>query len=902
LIERLLDDARSGQSQVLVVCGEAGIGKSALLEHAASAAATREMRVVRASGVESEMELAFAGLHLLCAPMVDHMAQLPEPQRESMSVAFGLATGQRPETLLIALALLSLLGDVADETPLLCVVDDAHWLDHASAHALAFAARRLVADRVCLLFGVRDVTDDLRGLPELALRGLDAVDAGVLLASALPGPLDQRVRDRVIAETRGNPLALLELPSGLSAAELAGGFGLLTTLPMAGQLEESFRRRLADLEPATQRFLTVAAAEPTGDAALVWRAGAQLGLSGDDLSPAIEGGLVEVGAAVRFRHPSVRSATYGAASITDRRDAHRALAEVTDMVADPDRRAWHLALATSGPDPDVADELGRCAARAQSRGGVAAAAAMRERSAALTLDPELRLRRTIEAARAHVEAGAYRAAAALLAVAEAGRLDEQTRAEIEVIRAISAYSYGNSGDATDLVYRAARRLERVDPRLARPIYLNTMSMAVSASDLSREIDVQQAARAILNAPPPDEERPRDLLVEALATNTTDGAAAAAPLLRRALSAFRDQPSPEDGWSYGVQCAAASILWELETYVASATQQVEAARASGALRMLPNALHTLAIADTFAGRLSNAAALLGEAEAINDATGNTVVMYAMAKLAAWRGHEAEAIPVIDAVVERGYTQGQGLAVKTAQSARATLFNSVGRYEEALAAARDASRPPADWGTHLTLHELVEAAVRSGQPDAASEAMDHLSESAQASGTDWALGIEARSRALLAEGDAAELLYLDAIERLDRSPVRSEAARVHLLYGEWLRRANRRIDARQHLRIAFEEFGAMGIDAFADRAGRELVATGETVRKRTVDTAQELTPQELQIARLAAAGGTNREIGAQLYISVRTVEWHLRKVFVKLDLSNRRELSAGLTAMGHLTTSA
>jgi DNA-binding CsgD family transcriptional regulator/tetratricopeptide (TPR) repeat protein len=428
-----------------------------------------------------------------------------------------------------------------------------------------------------------------------------------------------------------------------------------------------------------------------------------------------------------------------------------------------------------------------------------------------------------------------------------------------------------------------------------------MSMAVSASHLSREIDVEQAARAILNAPPPEQERPRDLLVAGLAANTTAGPAAAAPLLRRALSAFREQPSPEDGWSYGVQCAAANLLWELETYVALATRQVEAARAIGALRMLPNALHTLAIADTFAGRLSSAATLFGEAEAINDATGNAVAMYGLAKLAAWRGHEAEAIAVIDAVVERGHNQGQGLAVKTAQSARATLFNSVGRYEEALIAAHDASRPPADWGTHLTLHELVEAAVRNGQPEAAAETMERLSESAQASGTDWALGIEARSRALLATGDAAEALYLEAIERLDRSPVRSEAARVHLIYGEWLRRANRRIDARHHLRVAHLEFGAMGLDAFADRAARELGATGESVRKRTVDTAQQLTPQEVHIARLAAAGSTNREIGAQLYISVRTVEWHLRKVFVKLDLSNRKELSDGLAAAGQLAAS-
>jgi DNA-binding CsgD family transcriptional regulator len=888
---------------VLVVCGEPGIGKSALLDHAAGVATERGMRVVRASGVESEMELAFAGLHLLCAPMMDHLDRLPEPQREAMSTAFGLTSGRPPETLLIALALLSLLGEVAGHTPLLCVVDDAHWLDHASANALAFAGRRLVADRICLLFGAREVPDDLRGLPEFALQGLDAVDAAVLLQSAVAGPLDERIRDRFIAEARGNPLALLELPSGLSSAELASGFGLFPSVSVAGQIEQNFRRRLADLPPATQRFLTVAAAEPTGDPVLVWQAADRLGLSGDDASPAIDDGLVEIGAAVQFRHPAVRSATYGAAPLQDRQDAHRALAEVTDATVDPDRRAWHLALAAAGPDAEIAEELEVGAVRAQARGGLAAAAAMLERSANLTLDPTVRVRRTIEAARVHVEAGAHRPGTALLAAAEAGALDERTRAEIEVIRATTAYSFGNSGEATDLIYSAARRLERVDPRLARPIYLSTLSMSVSARDLSRSVDVVQAARAILAAPPPDDPAaPRELLLTGLALNTTEGPAAAAPVLRDALRAYGFRPSTEDPWSYGVQCAAASILWELETYIELATRQVEAGRANGALRMLPNALHTLALAHVFAGNLSHAATLLGEAAVINEATGNRVAMYASAKLAAFRGHEPEAASVIDAVIERGHHHGQGLAVKTAQSAQATLCNSLGRYDGALDVAREASRSPSDWGTHLTLHELVEAAVRSGNPDAASETMVRLAESTQASGSDWALGIEARSRALLASGDAADALHREAIEHLDRSPARPEAARAHLIFGEWLRRTNRRVDARHHLRRAYDEFGAMGMDAFADRAGHELVATGETVRKRTVDTAKQLTPQELQIARLAAAGGTNREIGAQLYLSVRTVEWHLRKVFVKLDLRNRKELSTGLAAAGHPSATA
>ena len=513
----------------------------------------------------------------------------------------------------------------------------------------------------------------------------------------------------------------------------------------------------------------------------------------------------------------------------------------------------------------------------------------------------MRVERNIAAATAHVEAGEYRASGALLAVAEAGPLDERARAQVEVVRATSAYIVGYTGDAADLMYSAARRLERVDPRLARDIYVSTLMMAVNANDLAQDVDLDQAARAVRAAPgPSNPDRPNDLLTHGLAVNTTDGPAAAAPILRRALGAFRDAPpGPEEAWWYGHQCAAATLLWEHETFRALATRQMEEARALGAVRMLSSALETLAVANIFAGNLSRAATLIGETDAINEATGSRFVVYGAAQLAAWRGHETEALSVIDAVIDRARAHGQGLAAKIARSSRATLFNGVGSYDDTLVTARDATRPPFTWVSQLTLHELVEAAVRSGQPDAAAETMDRLSESAQASGTDWALGVEARSRALLDSGESAEAGYLDAIERLDRSPIRPEATRAHLLFGEWLRRANRRIDARHHLRVAYDELGAMGMDAFADRAGRELAATGETVRKRAMQAERQLTPQELQIARLAAEGSTNREIGAQLYLSVRTVEWHLRKVFAKLDLTNRKQLREGLTAAGHVS---
>ena len=891
-IERLLVDARAGHSGTLVARGEPGIGKSALLEHAVLSA--DDFLVTRATGVETEMELPFAGLHQLCAPMIDRLALLPDPQREAMSVAFGLSTGRPPNRLLVGLALLSLLSEMSHDTPLVCVVDDAHWLDAASTHALGFVARRLLAERVCLLLGTRRMLEDFNGLPQLVVAGLSDRDARALLASVLHGPLDDRVRDRIIAETHGNPLALLEWPRGLSPAELAVGFGL-PALPMAGQIEEGFRRRLEELPAPAQRFLTVAAAEPTGDAMLVWRAASELGVTGHDASPAIEAGLVEVGARVSFRHPTVRSAAYAAAGVEDRRSAHRALADVTDPAADPDRRAWHLALATPGPDEDVAAVLERSAGRAQARGGLAAAAAMLERSAALTLDPAKRAHRTIAAASAYLEAGASEAAATLLAAAEAGPLDERSRAQVEIIRGFSAAGWGDWPNAATLQFSAAKRLEPIDVLLARDTYVGAINAAVSASGLVRGVSAAEVATAARKAPPAaPPERPHDLLLDGMALAITDGLAAGAPRLREAVTAFRTaQLPPEEGirW-FGSPVAAATLLWDWESFHDLSARHVQAARDLGALTMLPWALSNLALAHIWHGDLAQAASLVAETEAINEVTGTKSGLYTPALLAGVRGREDEAIGAIDATIAAARAIGEGVTVKVAQSALATLFNGLGRYDQALAAAREASRHPPHRASHLTLHELVEAATRSGHLDIAADAVQRLVETTGPSGTDWALGVEARSRAPLSTGDTAEALYTEAVERLERSPLRPEAARAHLLYGEWLRRQKRRIDARHQLRAAYEQLSAMGMAAFAERAGQELAATGETVRKRTADAAVDLTPQELQVARLAADGKTNQEIGSQLFISARTVEYHLHKVFTKLAVSSRKELRAKL----------
>jgi DNA-binding CsgD family transcriptional regulator len=892
-LEDLVARVRAGQSGVLVLRGEAGIGKSALLDHSASCASG--CRIARVAGNESEMELAFAGLHLVCAPLLDHLDRIPAPQRTAMETAFGLTTGDRPDRFLVGLAALSLLAEAAEEQPLVCLVDDAQWLDQASALTLAFVARRLLAEPVGIVFARREGigAPRLDGLPEVSIPGLRDAEARAVLREGLHAPLDPAVVDRIVAETHGNPLGLLELPRAMTPEELAGGFGLPSTMSMSGRIEAGFIRRIADLPTPAQRLLLVAAAEPVGDALVVWRAARSLGIPDDAAAPATAEGLLEVGGRVVFRHPLVRSAAYRRATTGERRETHGALAEATDADVNPDRRAWHRALATPGPDDEVAAELEHSAGRAQRRGGLAAAAAFLERSAALTVDPTTRLQRTIAAAGAHLEAGASEAAGALLAAAEAGPLDEFSRALIELIRGYSEVMWGDSRDAANLLLSAAKRLEGIDVPLARSTHHAALDAAVIASHLARGTDLLEAAKAARAAPArPGPDHARDLCLDGMAMSVIEGPAAAAPTLRRALSAVRDgQLSPEDRVR-GPGIAVPIMLWDYESYHALAVDHVQTLRDLGALTMLPWGLTSLASVNVFGGNLSTAASLVAEVETVIGATGSRFALYAAAEVAGWRGHAAEAEGVIDAVIEQALAQGQGMAIKHAQSARATLYNGLAHHDHALIAAKEADRDPPYWASHLTLHELVEAASRTGDRAVATRAVERLSETTQSSGSDWGLGVEARSRALLVTGDTAEALYREAVERLDRSPVRAEAARAHLLYGEWLRRENRRVDARQHLRTAHDSFVAMGAEAFAERARRELAATGETVRKRTVDTRQELTPQEAQIARLAAEGGTNPEIGAALFLSARTVEWHLRKVYPKLGIASRRELRRAL----------
>ena len=889
LLDSVLHDVRSGKRRVLVLHGDPGVGKSALMDYAARQAGG--CRVVHAAGVESEMELAYAALHQLCIPLLDRLDHLPAPQRDALSIAFGMSAGQAPDRLVIGLAVLSLFSDVAADRPLVCLIDDLQWLDNASAQVFGFLARRLVAESVALIMATRAVNPEMSKLPSLEVSGLRDTDALALLDVVLTAPLDERVRDQFVAETRGNPLALLELPRGLADDELAGGFGMPSALRLSGHIEESFQRRMAALPEKTRRLLLIAAAEPTGDPILIWRAAARLGIGTDAAAPAVEDGLVDFGTRVRFRHPLVRSAIYQSAPVQGKQSVHRALAEVTDPDSEPDRRAWHRAEATGGPDEDVSEELERSADRARARGGLAAAAAFLERATMLTLEPAQRSARALAAASAKVQAGAFDAAVNLLALAEGGPLSDFQRARADLIRAQLAFVTNRGSDAPPLLLKAAQRLEPIDGVLCRTTYLEALSAAMFAARLAVGGGVLEIARAAEAAPRPATPRLADLLLDGFAAYFTGGYAAGLPILRRAVKAARRKNSADDElrWLW-LASLAALHTWDDESWDVLSARHVEHARAAGVLTELPLALSSRALVLLFAGELGAAEALVQEAQMVTEATGDSVTPYGALVLAALRGDQPLVSELTEAITRDAMSRGEGVGITVAEWANAMLNNSTANYAKAMITAQSAAGHDTDigvsaWGTV----ELIIAAVRGTMMDTAARALSQLGEMTSASGGDWALGIEARSRALLSDGAQAERLYREAIERLDRTCVRTELARARLLYGEWLRRERRRIDARAQLRTAHEMFDAMGMEAFAARARRELLATGETARTRTAGTiGPQLTPQEAQISRLARDGLTNPEIGARLFISAKTVQYHLSKVFTKLGISSRSQL--------------
>jgi DNA-binding CsgD family transcriptional regulator len=900
VLDQLLDAVRGGEGRSLAVRGDPGVGKTALLEYLAEHASG--CRVMRVAGVQSEIQLAFAGLHQLCAPMLDRLQRLPAPQRAALRTAFGLGPGSAPDRFLVGLATLGLLAEVAEEHPLLCLVDDAQWLDQASAQVLGFVARRLAAESVGLVFAVRVAGDELAGLPELVVEGLQEADARALLEAVLTGPLDAQVADRMLAEARGNPLALLELPRGLPPAELAGGFALPDVMPLSGRIEASFRRRLELLPADTRLLVQLAAADPVGDPVLLWRAAERLGIATQAATPAAEAGLLEVGTRVLFRHPLVRSAAYRSASTEQRRAVHGALAEVTDAQLDPDRRAWHLAQAAPGPDEKVAEELERSADRAQVRGGVAAAAAFLERAALLTPEHGRRARRLLAAARAKRAAGALDAALELLVAVEASAPDPLRTAEVEHLRGLITFVQRGASDGARQLLSAARRLEPLHASLPREMYLEALGAAIWADDLDSPGVLRAAAEAARAVPPaPDPPRAVDLLLDGFALRLTEGHAVAAPTLTRALElglALDVADDEVDRWRWLATGRASAIaaleLWDAESSHTLAARQVRFARDTGAPVYLQYALNALATTHLLAGELGTAARLLEEDRLIAEVTGNPPARYAAMMLKAWRGREPAASELIEVTSREATALGMGRLVNAASYASSVLDNGLGRHDAARDAAwRAFERDELGVGP-LIVPELAEAAARTGDQALVGAALQWLSERTRAAPTEWALGIEARVRALLSEGDAAEKLYRESIDRLGRTRVRVQLARAHLLFGEWLRRQRRRLDARAQLRIAHGLLEAMGIEAFAERASRELQATGETAHKRTVAARDALTAQEAVIARLACAGLSNPEIGARLSISARTVQYHLGKVFAKLAISSRGQLGQVLAS--------
>ena len=889
VLDRVLEAARGGHGGVLAVYGDPGVGKTALLEYAATAAP--DFGVARAVGVEGEMELAFAALHQLCSPNLDLIDGLPDPQREALEVALGLSAGRTPDPFLVGLAVLNLLSEAAEERPLLCVIDDAQWLDRASARVLAFVARRLLAERIAMVFAAREQIVSLAGFAELQVEPLGHRDARALLDSILPGRLDERVLERIVVETHGNPLALLELPRGLTPAQLAGGFGLPTALPLSTGIEQSFTRRLVRLPRDARQLVLLAAAEPLGDPALLWRAAEQLGIPETAAQAAELEGLLRLDGAVTFRHPLVRSAVYGAAEPTERRKVHLALAEATDREIDPDRRAWHRAQAAASPDEDVAAELELSAARAQARGGFAAAAAFLERATELTPEESRRSRRALAAAQAKLQAGALDDALRLVATAESGVLTELEQARAELLRAQLSFFSTRGNDAAPLLLEAAERLREIDPELARETYLEALTAAIFAGPLAgpgaSSSEVAQAAKA---APPARKPRGLDQLLDGLVALLTDTYAAGVPILRKTQRAFGAGMSEREElrWMWG-GTVSAMLLWDDERWERLSDRHLQLVRETGALGGLQIALGHREGMHVFAGELGSAASLLDAIEEATQLTGSPLPPYHGLGLVAMRGREAEARRLIDKARPEVIERGEGAGLEFMDWAEAVLYNGLGRYSEALAASRrvlDSSElVPVNWA----LPELVEAAARTGARELAADADRLLTDRSGASGTDWALGIAARSHALVVEDECADDLYAEAIERLSRTRVAVDLARAHLLYGEWLRRQSRRVDARKELRIAHEMFTDFGMEAFAERARVELEATGEHARTRTVETLGDLTPQESQISRLVAQGHTNREIAAQLFISPSTVEYHLRKVFRKLGVKTRTQLA-------------
>lgn len=897
MLEGCLADARAGRGAALVLYGEAGIGKSALLDHTGDHAAG--CRVLRIAGIESEAELAFGALHQLCAPLHTRFERLPEPQRLALHTAFGMTAGSPPDRFLVGLATLNLLADIAADEPLLCLIDDAQWLDEISGQTLAFVARRLLAERIAMLFAVRDPAGghQMRDLPQLHIAGLGDHDARMLLAKAAPGHLDDGVRDRILGESRGNPLALLELPRELVTAQLTIRDVHNDEASLTGQLEAGFLRRLNALAPQTRLLVLLAAAEPVGDVALLRRAAADLGIDLEvAAAEAQSADLFSIRTMVRFRHPLVRSVAYRSAQPGERRRVHRALAEAIDPDLEPDRRDWHLAGAVDVADEAVASRLEQAAARATARGGLVAAAAFLERSTRLTPDPILRGTRALSAAQAKSRAGEFDAALDLLDAVRLQPLGERERALADLVRGQILFSSHSAGAGLPLLLAAAKTLERLDPGLAIETYRDAIYAALTAGFLPGDTGVEQVASAILAMEPSVNPPRSEQLLRGLAGVVVDGYGAGVPLVRQGLAAYRGVEISLDeglGW-LPLASRMAHNAWEFEVWSELSAKLVTLVEDAGALGLLPSALLLRLSNRVYAGDVNAADSLAAQSATLGEVTGSSFFAnYGALVVAPWYGDEERTRRAITAITDDLRLRGEGKVLTATEWSAAVLYNGLGRYDAAFAAARRGAGHPAEMGLATwSMVEMVEAAAMLGTPEAAAAEAGHIETMATASGTDWALGTAAYVRALASSGPAAESSYRESIDRLDHCGVRMLSARAHLVYGQWLSRENRRDEARHWLGLAHQRLAATGAAGYTARARRELAAVGVATNDPRPESGAALTDQEMQIARLAADGLTNPEIGARMFISAHTVEWHLRKVFSKLGIRSRRDIGAAL----------
>ncbi|MEV6276731.1 LuxR family transcriptional regulator [Nocardia sp. NPDC051832] len=885
-LAELVGSARDGWGGALVLRGAPGIGKSALLAHTERVATG--FRVLHAAGSEFERELPFAVLHQLCRPMLGRLDGLSPAHRRALEGAFGL-TDAAPDQFAIGVGVLELLVAATRDQPLLCVVDDAHWLDHASALALSFLSRRIGSESIAIVIAARkpEGASALDPLPGIDLAGLTDAEARALFAATVRTPLDGRVRERILAEARGNPLALLELPR---SAGLAGGFARPDEYPVTAAIEDSFRSRLATLPAPNRLLLTLASADPTGDAGLLWQAvthaeadppGA-VSHSEAELRNAVDSaGLAEFGARVRFCHPLARSVVYRAAEPAQRRAAHRWLAAATDAAADPDRRAWHLALSCAGPDDEIAAELERSAARAEVRGGVPASAAFLARAAALTRDPALRVERSLTAVRAQLTAGATEAAADLLTTVADGALDELHSARVDQLRGQLAFVRQTDGDGPAFMLRAARRLIEVDASRSRDSFLEALEMALNVGRSSGVMDLVVAA-ARFAPPAPVPARSADVLLDAMLLLAADDHRGAAAALRPILA-----DSGNELWTRrpALGVILAGELWDLDAHGRITEGLMRAGRESGSPLLLRLGLAQVAVTGVHSGDFAAAAAAIAEEEAIADAFGAEPQFYPRLHLAALAGQQATVAELAEQSLSAAKARGEEDLIANVHWAQAISAVATGNYAAALTAARRVLEHRALFLTAVTLPEVVEAAVRTGERDLAGAAAAELTERAEAAGTPWSLGVAAAARALVSDNEND---YRESLDHLAQCTIRPSRARAHLLYGEWLRRQGRRRESRDQLRIAHESCTAIGMAGFAKRAADELRATGEQARSRTQPSYEQLTMQELHIARLVATGATSKEVAAQLFLSPRTVDAHLRNIFRKLGVTSRRQL--------------